>query len=153
MSGLEVVGLLLGTFPLIISALEHYENMHRAIGLLTRFESEYRKTVDDVKDEQLLLRLSLEELLLPLTKGVSLESGDLEALISDPTGPGWKDEDVVGALKERLGTTYERFMEIASSLHALTSRLLGTLISDKPELQAKLRAKMVRKDENSRSPI
>lgn len=143
MSGVEVIGLLLGIFPLVVSALEHYQDVHKAARLLTRFETEYRKTLDDVKDEQLFLQLSLEELLLPLTNSDGLQDGDLETLLSDLTEENWKQADVVSALKSRLGRTHTRFMEIAKSLDSLTSRLLVTLVNDKPNLQAKIKARAV----------
>ena len=143
MSGTEIVGLVVGVFPLVISALAHYHDVHKVRGLLTRFESEYRKTVDDIKDEELMFRLNLEELLLPLAWNDGFEDGDLEMLIGDPSGAGWKDEDISDALEERLGQTYIRFMEITASLQSLISRLLVTLISDKLQWQEKLESKVV----------
>ena len=51
MSGIEVIGLLLGVFPLVISTFEHYRDCHEAIGVLFRFEDEYKNCLNDVKDE------------------------------------------------------------------------------------------------------
>lgn len=143
MSGIEVAGLILGLYPLVVSALEQYRHVYKAAGLLTRFESEYRKTLDDVKDEQLFFRMTLEELLLPLSTNESFDEGDLEGLLSDPTVSGWNNEDIQFALQERLGRAYERFVGIMTLLHSLMSRLLVTLISDKPELQSRIKERTV----------
>lgn len=143
MSGLEIAGLVLGLYPLIVSALEHYRHVHKAAGLLARFESEYRKVLDDAKDEQLIFRLTLEELLLPLTTNQSFNEGDLEALLSDLSHPNWNDENLQHALRERLGSTHDRFIEIVDSLHSLLSQLLLTLVKDKPELQARIKKSTV----------
>ena len=95
MSGFEVVGLLLGVFPLVVSAIEHYRDVHKAAGYVLRFESEYRKALDDVKDEQLFFRLNLEELLLPLVKSETFEEVEVQDLLVNLSHPGWKTSDVV----------------------------------------------------------
>lgn len=143
MSGLEIAGLVLGLYPLVISALEQYRRVHDVAGLLTHFESEYRKTLEDVKDEQLFFRMTLEELLLPLSTDESFDEGDLEALLTNPAGQDWNNKEFQLALEERLGRAYQRFLEIMTSLHSLMSSLLFTLVNDKPELQAKIRERAV----------
>ena len=145
MSGLEVVGLVLGIFPLVISAFEHYKDVHKAANLIVGFETAYRRSLDDVKDEQLFFHLSLEELLLPMTRLDDFEDDEaLETILSDLTSQIWRTGDVPSVFQERLGPAYSRFVEIACALHGLLSRLLATLITDKPLLRARLEAKTVR---------
>ena len=143
MSGIEIVALVVGVFPLAISALEHYKDVHNARDLLGRFESEDRKTLDDIRDEKLFFHLNLEEVLLSNREQGAFEEDDFERLLGDPTGARWKDENIQCALEDRLGQTYSRFVEIAASLHTLLSRLLPILISDKPYLQARMKTKIV----------
>ena len=144
MSGLEIIGLALGIFPLLVSALEHYRNVHHALGLIAHFETKYRKTLDDIKYEQLLFRFNLTELLLSiLGKDDSHDEFTLERLIADPGGPEWHDDDYAQALEDRLGQARSQFMEIVQSLHELLSELLFSLISNKPTLQAKVESRVV----------
>lgn len=137
MSGIEVAGLLVGAFPLIISALEHYHEAHKAI---FRFETEYRKTLEDVKDEQLLFRLVLEQLLSPLCTDDAFDEGHIEQLL-DPNGPSCNMVETTAA--ERLGHTYGRFMEIAGALHSTICKPLISLTDKKPQLQARLKSELV----------
>ncbi|KAK3698107.1 hypothetical protein LTR37_017065 [Vermiconidia calcicola] len=140
MSGIEVAGLVLGVFPLVICALEFYQDAHKDLGQVGRFEFAYRKALEDVKDEQLVFLLTLEQLLLPLTRDEVLDEDGLAGVLADPKAPGWNEPDVADALQKRLGLAYSRFVEISTSLHSLISRLLVTLISDKPQLQEKIKA-------------
>ncbi|KAK4932548.1 hypothetical protein LTR49_000972 [Elasticomyces elasticus] len=139
MSGVEVVGLVLGAFPLAISALEHYRDSCRVLNCLANFEQEYRKTLNDVKDEYLLYVLNLKVLLLPLVNGNELGEDDLTLLLTDATHEKWKNDDVEVALRERLDVAHGRFLEIAKDLQHLVWELLTVLGIDKPRLQARLR--------------
>lgn len=143
MSGLEVAGLVLGLYPLIVSALQQYRHVHKAAGLVAHFEAEYRKILDDVKDEQLLFRMTLEQLLLPFAMDGIFQEGDVELLLSDPAHPRWNDGNLQLALEARLGSASERFIEIVNSLHLIMSQLLFSLIGDKPELQARIKKDLV----------
>ncbi|KAK5682956.1 hypothetical protein LTS10_004484 [Elasticomyces elasticus] len=140
MSGVEVVGLVLGASPLAISALEHYRDSCRVLNCLANFEQEYRKTLNDVKDEYLLYVLNLKVLLLPLVNGNELGEDDLTLLLTDATHEKWKSDDVEVALRERLDVAHGRFLEIAKDLQHLVWELLTVLGIDKPRLQARLRS-------------
>lgn len=145
MSGVEVAGLLIGLLPLVITALEHYQDVHKARGLVARFESEYKRTLRDVKHEQLVLHLTLKDLLAPLCGDDQFEEGDLEKWLSDPENSEWSAEEVKSIMKERLGSdvVYGHFLEITDALHQTASKLLITLVDKKPKLQAKLEAGLV----------
>lgn len=63
MSGFEVVGVLLGVFPLIISSLEHYGEGLRAIERWRQFDRELRSLLRVLGNEQDIFLNTLEELL------------------------------------------------------------------------------------------
>lgn len=138
MSGIEVVGLVLGAFPLAISILEHYRETSKTLGLLANFQAEWRNTLDDIKDEQILLRLTLHALVIPMVNEGELDDEDLEMLLADPSHERWTSTDMVEALQQRLGKTYARFMEIVVDLQEATTKLLNVLGVDKPKLRAKM---------------
>lgn len=145
MSGLEIAGLLVGLFPLVITALEHYRDVHQAAGQIARFESEYRRTLRDVRHEQLVFHLTLLDLLAPLCRGELFEGGDLEKWLSDPDGSDWSTDEVATVVRERLGggVVPDHFMEVTGALHQNVSKLLVTLVDRSPKLQAKLQADIV----------
>lgn len=49
MSGIEVAGLVLGTLPLIISALEHYEGNHDRAWIFFKWKDELYKALREAK--------------------------------------------------------------------------------------------------------
>ncbi|KAK3073075.1 hypothetical protein LTR53_005652 [Teratosphaeriaceae sp. CCFEE 6253] len=139
MSGIEVVGLILGAFPLAISALEHYRESCKVLNCLANFEREYRKLLNDIKDEYLIYTLNLKVLLLPLVDGDGLDEDDIQLLLEDPSHERWRSNDMNLALRGRLGIAHTRFLEIGKDLQGLIWELLTVLGIDKPRLQARLR--------------
>ena len=56
MSGVEIVGLLLGAFPLCISAMEHYEEMRKVAGTFFKIRRAHKKDLGKIKDCQLMFK-------------------------------------------------------------------------------------------------
>jgi hypothetical protein len=141
MSGIEVVGLVLGAFPLAISALEHARESFKVLHLLANFEDEWRKTLNDIKDEYLIYTLNLKLLFLPLVDVDQLDEQDVEDVLADPGSASWKAGDE--ALRERLGSAFSRFLENAQELQQLLKELLTVIGIDNARLQTKMKAAQV----------
>jgi hypothetical protein len=127
MSGLEVVGVVLGALPLIISAFEHGQSVAKKWNLLANFNSENLKVWNDVKDEELMFRLQLQTLLAPLVHHGDLTKDKLETLLLSPKSDAWKDADLDTALKRRLGESYDRYLGNVEEIQLLTWQLLQPL--------------------------
>lgn len=127
MSGLEVVGVVLGALPLIISAFEHSQSLAKKWNLLANFNSENLKVWNDVKDEELMYRLQLQTLLAPLVRDGDMTKDRLETLLLSPRSDVWKDADLDAALKRRLGEAYDRYMGNVEEIQELAWRLLEPL--------------------------
>lgn len=127
MSGVEVLGLVLGGLPLLISAFEHFRDLRNAKDWIFKFEEKYGKSLNDVKDEQIMFELHMRKLLLPLVRADVLDADELHELMLNPGGKGWQEKEVEGALKTRLGNVYERYMEVLSELPGILHKLLMTL--------------------------
>ncbi|CAK3840583.1 Hypothetical predicted protein [Lecanosticta acicola] len=140
MSGIEVVGLVLGAFPLLISAFEHYRDIAQVVGLIRNWEVENQKILNDVKDEQLTFRQNLVILLWPLLSHEVVIESDLEALLADPGGPSWREADVEHALEERLSAAFERYFSIMQELQSSLAKILQSLNFERPKFQAKIQA-------------
>lgn len=82
MSGVEVAGLALGAFPLLISALEHYRHLADAAGVFWKIRREHRKWMHDLKICRLAFERNLQFLLLPLVA----DDDSIELLLNDPGG-------------------------------------------------------------------
>jgi hypothetical protein len=127
MSGLEVVGVVLGALPLIVSAFEHGQSLANKWGLLANFNSENLKVWNDVKDEELMYRLQLQTLLAPLVRDGDLTKDRLETLLLNPECGAWRESDLNNALRKRLGEAYERYLGNVEEIQALSWRLLEPL--------------------------
>ncbi|KAL2368560.1 hypothetical protein BDBG_09511 [Blastomyces gilchristii SLH14081] len=66
MSGIEIAGVLLAVFPLIISGLEHWRDAAKVGGYFWRVREGYNKCLRDVQFYELLYKRNLKELLMPI---------------------------------------------------------------------------------------
>lgn len=98
MSGIEVAGLVLGGFPILISALEKWKDGAQVLQDWWQIKREYRRCVHDIEYQSLSFERNLEECLLPL-----ITDGDqLAILIADAGGDSWKAPELEERLKKRL---------------------------------------------------
>ena len=107
MSGIEIAGLLLGAFPLLVSALEHYRQSAEVLDDWWQIKKEYKKCKNEIKVQELAFEGSLERFLLPLV----VEDDQIAALIAEPGGTKWKDPALEDKVKSRLPKSYELFID------------------------------------------
>jgi len=112
MSGVEVVGFLLGAFPLLISALEHYRSAAEVLEDWWQIKKEYKKCKNEIKVQELAYENNLERFLLPLIA----DDNEILALLADPGGARWKDPALEAKLKSRLPKSYDLFLDTISDL-------------------------------------
>jgi hypothetical protein len=141
MSGVEVVGLLLGAFPLCVSAMEHYEATRRVAGTFMKIRRAHRRDLGKIKDCQLLFKLNLKVLLLPLLQDVVIDKVEYELLLLHPGGPAWKNKHVELALKERLCECHDRYFEILQEMKDTMTELCESTKVDDIQFQQRLKTK------------
>lgn len=123
MSGIEIVGVVLGASPLLISAMEHYEDTRRVSTIWWRIRRAHKRDLGNLKDCHLAFRTHLKELLLPLLiEGVTDEIS-YDDLLANPGGPGWRKENVNEALAARLTEHHERYFEIMADMTEAMAKL------------------------------
>ncbi|KAF2441452.1 hypothetical protein P171DRAFT_418037 [Karstenula rhodostoma CBS 690.94] len=118
MSGLEIAGVLLGAFPLLISGIEHWHNVAKAGGYFWRVRKEYNKCRRDVNYHEILYKRNLRALLAP----VVIEAEEVKQLMDNPGGDGWKNVDLQARLELRLQESYRTYMEILTLPNGTTQR-------------------------------
>lgn len=123
MSGFEVAGLVLGGFPLLISALEHYATMEELGRTWWRFRREYKKDLDRLGDVQLLYRGNMRTLLAPLEWDGTLDATQIELLLEDPASKEWCDPEVNAVVSRRLGEFRKRYLEILMEMKETVMKL------------------------------
>jgi hypothetical protein len=122
MSGIEVVGLLLGAVPLAISALEHYKE---GIDVISDFRN-YRSTLKSLKTklsiQEELYRGTLQRLLLS-----ELSLLEVHALFPEPGAEGsnalWGTKDIEDKLRRKLGAKFGLFMDVVTDVGKLSLRI------------------------------
>jgi len=131
MSGLEIAGVVLGAFPLIISSLEHWHEAARTGGLIAHVQQEYMKRRHDLDFHQLMYKRNLQRLLIPIATNV-------EELIRDPEGHAWRNVDLQARLQERLSESYQAYIDTFKRIHSVFSALQKELCFDDDAVQERL---------------
>ncbi|KAL9118229.1 MAG: hypothetical protein Q9187_005228 [Circinaria calcarea] len=108
-TGIETAGLVLGSLPIVISALEHYAEGISTIVKWWHFKKEIQCLVRSLEAEHARFLNTCELLLDGLVAGP-----DLERLIQDAGGGLWKDDELDEKLRARLHRSY------APYLHSVT---------------------------------
>ena len=125
MSGLEVVGIVLGALPLIISALEHYTQGVTTAKRFWHFKSELRSLLTQIETETSLFVNTIEQLLEGI---VRIEK--MSELIANLGGEGWEDDTVEQRLKDRLRGSYRIYLENVQGMAGALQTIMKKLVLD-----------------------
>lgn len=123
MSGIEVAGLVLGGFPLLISAAEHYKEGFEPLRKWKRFRSQFIGFIDAVDIEKGMFDATLEEFLI----SADVHEDKLQSFMTDPNYDGWHSEELVEVLRSRLGSSYPVFMSTIRTLNETMADLQDIL--------------------------
>lgn len=113
MSGIEIIGLVLGTLPLAIEALKCYRTQ------LSRWRSSERDLkalIRDLETEHIRLQTTCEVLL----DGI-VPASQIDELVAKPFGPAWRQFD--DKISARLWTAASKFKEQAGSVQEAVEEL------------------------------
>ncbi|CAL8584600.1 hypothetical protein XPA_010187 [Xanthoria parietina] len=131
-TGIGTAGLILAAFPLVISALEHYENGFQVIREWVRLRGEFAAFLNALIRQRIFFRQNIEELLGPI---VATEY-DMSILLDRPGGKAWADETLNAKLRQRLPGKYEyesyatTVSYIKETVHKLMDKL--KIVEDRP---------------------
>jgi hypothetical protein len=106
MSGVEIVGVVLGSIPLIVKAFEHYAEGVKSVRRLFHYKWELKSYSLALRTEFCLFQNVLTWLLSGITT-----ADKVEILISG-SGVAWSDKELVTALRDRLGKSYGVFLDL-----------------------------------------
>jgi hypothetical protein len=113
MSGLEIAGVVLGAFPIIISGLENWHKASVVGEIIFSPDIERRLCLIDFQFEKIRYTRSLEALLIPLAD----EKRQVDEMVNAASSPHWKDTKLNDRLRDRLGESYETYMDIMSRMN------------------------------------
>ncbi|KAI0438563.1 hypothetical protein F4803DRAFT_534540 [Xylaria telfairii] len=122
MSGFEVVGVVLGTIPLLVSALERYERGIKTIQIVRRRAKVMHSLATALSTEQTILRNTCETLL-----GGIIDPKNMKPLLAEPFGPLWQDPDTKALIERRLDHTLKDFKALVHSMEEAVEEIRSKL--------------------------
>jgi hypothetical protein len=119
MSGVEIAGFVLGGFPILVSAAEHYKEGFEPLVKWKRFRTDFIGFIDAVDIEKQLFNQTLERFLI----SADVPHEEILLFMTKPDYNGWHREDLVRALQARLGPSYDVYMSTMKTMNALMHEL------------------------------
>jgi len=122
MSGFEIAGVVLGTIPLIISALQAYQKTASTIQRWRFYSRELKSLIRNLDTERVKLQNVCERLLMGLVSVMQMEE-----MINCPFGEAWKEKDLYDQIRQRLWNSHvlfeETILDIEEAITEIKDRL------------------------------
>lgn len=131
MSGIEVVGIVLGAYPVLLSTAKDLRDVFKDAKTWWRFEREFENFLSAVETEHIKYSLNLEILL----EDLDIPEERKESLQIDATGLGWHDVQTQTELRRRIQDRY--YSWFMRQLFAM-NRALGDLQRLLPIVEGKV---------------
>ncbi|KAF3195663.1 hypothetical protein TWF225_000059 [Orbilia oligospora] len=122
MSGIEIAGLVLGAVPLVIAALEHYEDIIGPAKSFVKFKGELGRAIRELRNYHTLFEQSIEVLLRPVTT-----DQELNEMIDNTKSKLWEDPSIEKDLRENLGRAYTPYMETVNQIQKIMTGIASKL--------------------------
>jgi hypothetical protein len=133
MSGLEIAGLALGAFPVILRLLEDYRKGAEVMGDWWRIRRAYEEWKHDLDYYQTAFELNSKLILTPL-----MVDDELEQFINNPTGQSWKDQVWEARLRDRLSDSYDAVLRLVGGINGIMLTMRKELGVNNTNLQTKM---------------
>ena len=113
MSGIEVAGLVLGGFPILLNCLEYYKRGFEPLEEWWNFRTRFITFVDDIRHQMMRYHENMIRLLDPIIG----DNESLTQLVGDATDSRWLDHSLDSLLEQRLSSELDRFLRIVDRMH------------------------------------
>lgn len=109
MAGIEVAGIVLAAFPLVVSGLQHFTEGVNTVKSWSwkSYQRELINYTRTIRTEGTYCLDTLEVLL----SGIIKSDDEYDALKKDPGGALWQKPEYQGQLKRRLDHNYDNYMD------------------------------------------
>ncbi|KAH6972588.1 hypothetical protein EDB80DRAFT_758082 [Ilyonectria destructans] len=132
MSGFEVVGVVLGTIPLIISTFEHSKRVIQEVKVMRRWAKVMHSLARSLSTEQRILKNTCETLL-----GGIVPVDAIKPLLAQPFGPLWQDDKIRLEVERRLDHTAGDFEHLVRDMKEVLKEL-GVKLHIGPDMKVKV---------------
>ncbi|KAF1960347.1 hypothetical protein CC80DRAFT_582911 [Byssothecium circinans] len=122
MSGIEVVGLVLAAVPLVIAALEHYEDIVGPLKVLHKFHGELGRAIQELGNQHVLFEQAIEVLLRPITM-----DQELSDMMDNTNSKLWQDSEIEEQLRNHLGRAYVPYTKTVNDIQNIMVGIVAKL--------------------------
>ncbi|KAF2474227.1 uncharacterized protein BDR25DRAFT_120151 [Lindgomyces ingoldianus] len=122
MSGVEVVGITLAVMPLIITAIEDYNDSLDPVKAFLRWERELPQFIRKLRNQHVHFAQTMRLLLEPITTEF-----ELAEMLSDPSGQMWKDENMSRKLKDKLQESFQAYQSTIADIERIMKKIASKL--------------------------
>lgn len=122
MAGIEVVGLVLGAIPLVISALEHYDDLLAPTKAFMRSKHHLTR----LTRELYIIRASYDQAIRLLLKPCA-DLREQMNMMDDPQDKLWTEGDIADALRDRLGPVYDALLLVVAEVSEILVKIVMCL--------------------------
>lgn len=119
MSGIEIAGLVLASFPILLSCLDHYSKGFELLEEWWNFRTNFIAFVDDIRHQMMRYNENIVRLLDPVIS----DNDSLTALVQDANDPRWTDGSLDVLLEQRLASEYGRAVRIITRMEEIVGDL------------------------------
>lgn len=123
MSGIEVAGIALAVFPVLVNGITGYAAGARTFKYWRRCRAQLEDYAYNIKVQKIYYLDTLEGLLIDIVES----EDDLESLMSDPGGAAWQRAEYDQLLRRRLDRSYDVYLrtlrDMVNALRTLGEKL------------------------------
>jgi hypothetical protein len=119
MAGLEIAGVVLGAFPILLNLRDYYKRSCQPFSEWLNFESTMIDLLDEIEHQKMQYDWTMNELL----RSAITNEHERATLLSNAQDPRWTDRALLKTFNERLGKHYDRCIRILRRMHISLDRL------------------------------
>jgi len=119
LTGIEVAGLVLGAFPILLNCLDYYREGFEPLEEWWNFRTHFIAFVDDVRHQMMRYNENMIRLLDPIIT----DNESLTKLVGNPRDPRWRDGSLDEPLEQHLASEHERFLRIVDRMNEVVEDL------------------------------
>ncbi|KAL3465650.1 hypothetical protein BJX64DRAFT_50221 [Aspergillus heterothallicus] len=118
-TGVEIVGLVLGSFPILLNCLDYYREGFEPLEEWWNFRTHFNAFVDDIQHQMMRYHENMLQLLDPLIA----DNETLIKLVHDPRDTRWHDGSLEAPLERRLASERDRFFRVIGRMQEVLDDL------------------------------
>jgi hypothetical protein len=119
MSGIEIAGLVLGSFPVLLNCLDYYRRGFEPLEEWWNFRTHFINFIDDIRHQMMRYNENMIQLLDPIIA----DNESLYELVQNAKDPRWTDGSLAAPLEQRLASEYERFLRVVNRMDEVVRSL------------------------------